>query len=68
MKEKLLVLDFGSQYAHLIVKRLRRLGYYTEIAAPSISMNQANDAKGIIFQADLQALQEIFFQTSIKIY
>lgn len=61
MKEKLLVLDFGSQYAHLIVKRLRRLGYYTEIAAPSISMNQANEAKGIIFSGGPATLTGDFF-------
>lgn len=61
MKEKLLVLDFGSQYAHLIVKRLRHLGYYTEIAPPSISLNQANDAKGIIFSGGPSSLAGDFF-------
>ena len=36
-RSKILVLDFGSQYAHLIAKRLRMMGFYSEIALPSVS-------------------------------
>lgn len=46
--EKILVLDFGGQYSHLIAKRLRLLGYYSEIKRPSISINEIKDTKGII--------------------
>ena len=47
--EKLLVLDFGGQYAHLIAKRFRKLGYYTEIALPEITVDEiSSDVKGII--------------------
>lgn len=48
MKDRLVVLDFGSQYAHLIAKRFRLMGYYTEIALPSVDLEEISDAKGII--------------------
>lgn len=48
-QEKIVVLDFGSQYAHLIAKRLRLMGYYSEIALPSTNIDALNGAKGIIF-------------------
>ncbi len=48
-REKIVVLDFGSQYAHLIAKRFRILGYYSEIVLPSAELCAFENAKGIIF-------------------
>ena len=48
-REKIVVLDFGSQYAHLIAKRFRALGYYSEIALPSADLETFEGAKGIVF-------------------
>ncbi|MCK4666566.1 glutamine-hydrolyzing GMP synthase [Candidatus Dependentiae bacterium] len=50
MYEKIIILDFGSQYTQLISKRIRRLGYYTEILPYNTLLKnlQSPAIKGII--------------------
>ena len=48
MQDFIAVLDFGSQYAHLIAKRIRHLGAYTKIFSPSAKENLLQYAKGIV--------------------
>jgi len=56
--EKIVVLDFGSQYAHLITKRLRLMGFYSEIAQPSTKVCELSDARGIIFSGGPSSVYE----------
>ena len=50
------VLDFGSQYAHLIAKRIRHLGVYTRIFAPDVSAAEVRAAKGLILSGGPQSV------------
>lgn len=46
--DKIAVLDFGGQYAHLIANRIRRLGVYSEILDGTVSAKELLSYKGII--------------------
>ena len=49
--DKIVVLDFGSQYSHLICRRIREFSVYAELVPYDISYEelQKHNPKGIIF-------------------
>ena len=50
------VLDFGSQYSHLIVRRIRELGVYAELLAPDVALEKLSTYKGIVLSGGPQNL------------
>lgn len=50
MVDKILVVDFGSQYNQLIVRRIRECGVYSELVQSDEVLNKINiNVKGIVF-------------------
>jgi len=56
--EKIVVLDFGSQYTHLIARRIRQLGVYSEIKQPNVPLEYLKKAKGIILSGGPTSVRE----------
>jgi GMP synthase (glutamine-hydrolysing) len=56
--DKIVVIDFGGQYAHLIANRIRRLGVYSEIALPDTSPEKLKKYKGIILSGGPSSVLE----------
>ncbi len=49
--EKIVVLDFGSQYNQLITRRIREFGVFSELISHKVTAEELSkmNAKGIIF-------------------
>src|SRR3954463_8963157 len=54
------ILDFGSQYAQLIARRVREKGVYSELVRPDISVDDLRklNAKGIILSGGPSSVYE----------
>lgn len=57
-RRPIVILDFGGQYAHLIARRVRALGAYSEIRDPSISAKELKGAAGIILSGGPQSVYD----------
>ena len=55
---KILVVDFGAQYAHLIARRVRQLGVYSEIVLPETPLDKLEDCSGIILSGGPSSVYE----------
>ena len=47
--QRFFVVDFGSQYAQLIARRVRELGCFAEIVLPAALLERIHEARGVIF-------------------
>ena len=56
-------MDFGSQYTHLIARRIRQLGVLAKIYPPAVSINELEGIKGLILSGGPQSVHD---KTAIK--
>jgi len=67
-KDKVLIIDFGSQVTKLIARRVREIGVYCEIITPKklIKFKDYNDIKGFIFSGGPSTVTATKFETVPK--
>lgn len=56
--DKIAVMDFGGQYAHLIATRIRRQGVYAEILPEETTAEELRSYKGLILSGGPQSVYE----------
>ena len=62
-KDKIIIIDFGSQVTKLIARRIRDLGIYSEIITPNDFLKiKSNNIKGIIFSGGPSTVTKKKFQ------
>ncbi|MBI2598292.1 MAG: glutamine-hydrolyzing GMP synthase [Candidatus Diapherotrites archaeon] len=57
-QQKILVLDFGSQYTHLLARRVRELGVFSEILLPTVSSKELSECAGVILSGGPASVYE----------
>ena len=67
-KERILIIDFGSQVTKLIARRIREIGVFSEIITPKKVFNIKNydKIKGIIFSGGPSTVTKERFQSVPK--
>ena len=67
-KDKIIIIDFGSQVTKLIARRIRDLGVYSEIISPKslYKIKKFNNIKGIIFSGGPSTVTKSKFQNVSK--
>ena len=59
--DKILVLDFGSQYNQLIARRIREMGVFSELLPHTITadeISKMDDVRGIVFSGGPKSVYE----------
>lgn len=56
--EKIAVVDFGGQYTHLIARRIRQLGVYSEVVPADAEAANLKEYKGIILSGGPSSVYE----------
>ncbi|MBN1984148.1 MAG: glutamine-hydrolyzing GMP synthase [Chitinivibrionales bacterium] len=56
--DTIVIVDFGSQYTHLIANRIRRLGVFTHIVTPDQPVEDLKRYKGIILSGGPKSVLE----------
>ncbi|MEM0360112.1 MAG: glutamine-hydrolyzing GMP synthase [Candidatus Diapherotrites archaeon] len=57
-ENKIIVLDFGGQYANLLARRVREMGVFAEIALPDAPIEKLREAKGLILSGSPYSIVE----------
>lgn len=66
--EKIVIVDFGGQYTHLIARRIREIGVYSEICNPE-DLRITKATVGVIFSGGPQSVNDndlLTVETNIK--
>ena len=62
-KPQIAIIDFGSQYTHLITRRIRQLGVLARIYPPTVPIRDLRLAKGLILSGGPRSVHD---NTAIK--
>ena len=68
-KEKIIIIDFGSQVTKLIARRVRDLGVYSEILTPKelSKITNFSSIKGVIFSGGPSSVTKSKYQKFLNI-
>lgn len=58
MQEKIIILDFGSQYTQLIARRIRELGVYCEIHPFNSNPRMNDSVKGVVLSGSPSSVRD----------